>query len=181
MRKSIRPGTIESKIYLIRGQKVMLDKDLASLYGVPTKRLKEQVKRNLRRFPADFMFQLTWKEWDSLRSHFATLDTAGKDGGSKRGKHAKYLPYAFSENGVAMLSSVLNSEGAIEVNIQIMRTFTRIREILLSHKDLALKLNALERKTSDHDKKFEIVFQIIRKLVAEPPPEEPKPQIGFHT
>ena len=158
---------IERKIYLIRSQKVMLDSDLAKLYGVPIKRLNEQVRRNLKRFPVDFMFQLTKEESDSLRSQIASL----KDG---RGEHRKYLPYAFTENGVAMLSSVLNSERAIDVNIQIMRTFTKLREMLLTHKDLQKKIEELERK---YDTQFKVVFDAIRQLMA--PPEPKKRKIGF--
>lgn len=158
---------IERKIYLIRSQKVMLDSDLAKLYGVQIKRLNEQVRRNLKRFPADFMFQLTKEETNSLRSQAATL----KNG---RGEHRKYLPYAFTENGVAMLSSVLNSERAIEVNIQIMRTFIKLREMLLTHKDLQRKIEDLEKK---YDAQFKVVFDAIRQLVS--PPEPKKKKIGF--
>jgi phage regulator Rha-like protein len=158
---------IERKIYLIRSHKVMLDSDLAKLYGVPIKRLNEQVRRNLKRFPVDFMFQLTKDEADSLRSQIASL----KNG---RGEHRKYLPYAFTENGVAMLSSVLNSERAIDVNIQIMRTFTKLREMLLTHKDLQKKIEELERK---YDTQFKVVFDAIRQLMA--PPEPKKRKIGF--
>ena len=140
IQKSISPVPVEiiqSKIYLIRGQKVILDRDLAELYGVSTRRLKEQVRRNSKRFPGDFMFALTWEETESLRSQIATL---------KRGGHIKYLPFAFTEQGVAMLSSVLNSDRAIEVNIQIMRVFTKLREMMATHKDLARKIEDLERK-----------------------------------
>ncbi|HEX9972418.1 MAG TPA: ORF6N domain-containing protein [bacterium] len=119
---------VESKIYSIREQKVMLDRDLAELYGVETKVLNQGVKRNIRRFPEDFMFQLTKDEYDSLRSQIVTLEG--------RGKHSKYLPYAFTENGVAMLSSVLNSERAIQVNIQIMRVFTKLRSMLREYEEL---------------------------------------------
>jgi hypothetical protein len=152
---------IQSKIYLIRGHKVMLDKELAELYGVPTRELKQQVRRNLKRFPADdFMFELTWEEADSLRSHFVTL---------KRGEHIKYLPFAFTEQGVAMLSSVLNSDRAIEINIQIMRVFTKLREIMISHKDLARKIEDLERnfqeKFQEHDKKIILIFNAIKELL----------------
>ncbi|MBF0504512.1 MAG: ORF6N domain-containing protein [Candidatus Omnitrophica bacterium] len=154
---------IQSKIYLIRGQKVMLDKDLAELYGVPTRVLKQQVRRNLKRFPADdFMFEFTWEEAGSLRSQFVTL---------KRGEHIKYLPYAFTEQGVAMLSSVLNSDRAIEVNIQIIRVFTKLREIMASHKDLARKIEDLERKFQEkfqeHDKKIVLVFNAIKELLVD--------------
>lgn len=155
---------IEKKILLIRGHKAMLDSDLAVLYGVTTKRLNEQVRRNLRRFPEDFMFQLTPEEAESLRSQFAT---------SKRGGR-RYLPYAFTEQGVAMLSSVLNSERAIEVNILIMRAFVKLREMIASHKGLAKKLDELEKK---YDAQFKIVFDAIRQLMATPEPKEKK--IGF--
>jgi phage regulator Rha-like protein len=144
----------------------MLDSDLAHLYEVPVKRINEQVRRNPKRFPPDFMFQLTSEEFDSLRSQIATL----KHG---RGQHRKYLPYAFTEQGVAMLSSVLNSERAIEVNVEIMRAFVRLREMIASHKDLARRLNDLERK---YDTKFKIVFDAIRELMA---PTKPKHRIGF--
>jgi phage regulator Rha-like protein len=163
---------IERAILLIRGHKVLLDRDLAELYGVPTKRLNEQVRRNLRRFPEDFMFQLTADEATALRSQFATL----KHG---RGQHRKYLPYAFTEQGVAMLSSILNSDRAIEVNIAIMRAFVRLRGILSTHKDLARKLADLERKLGEHDEKFQIVFEAIRQLMA-PPATPPRRRIGFH-
>ena len=133
---------IQSKIYLIRGRKVMLDKELAELYGVSTGRLKQQVRRNLKRFPSDFAFELTWEEAEEIASrlHFAILN---------KGQNIKYLPFAFSEQGVAMLSSVLNSDRAIEVNIQIMRVFTKLREIMSSHKDLARKIEDLEKKFQD--------------------------------
>ena len=132
----------------------MLDTDLADLYGIGIKRLNEQVKRNIKRFPEDFMFQLSHQEVTVLRSQFATL----KDG---RGQHRKYLPYAFTEQGVAMLSSVLSSDRAIEVNIHIMRVFVRLREIVAEHKDLAHKLDELEKK---YDAQFRIVFDAIRQI-----------------
>ena len=153
----------------------MLDRDLAKLYGVPTKRLKEQVKRNIKRFPEDFMLELTMQELEILRSQFATSSWGGE----------RYPPYAFTEQGVAMLSSVLNSERAIEVNITIMRAFVRLREILLTHKDLAAKIAALELKYKNHDMKLSeydkhitAIFEAIRQLMA-PPPEPPKRKIGF--
>jgi len=158
---------IEKTILLIRGHKVMLDMVLAELYGVSTKRLNEQVRRNLKRFPNDFMFQLNEEEYDSLRSHFATLDTG-------RGKHRKYLPLAFTEQGVAMLSSVLTSERAIEVNIEIMRAFVKIRQLLLSNKELARKLEQLEKK---YDHQFKAVFDAIKELMKTPDPKQRK--IGF--
>jgi phage regulator Rha-like protein len=163
---------IEKAILLIRGQKVMLDKDLALLYSVQAKVLNQAVKRNLSRFPDDFMFQLTAEEGESLRSQIVTLKAG-------RGQHRKYLPYAFTEQGVAMLSSVLNSDRAIEVNIAIMRAFVRLREIMSTHKDLARKLAELERKLGKHDEKFAVVFEAIRQLMA-PPVAPAKPRIGFH-
>ncbi len=151
---------IQSKIYLIRGRKVMLDQDLAELYGTDTGRLKEQVRRNIKRFPSDFLFELTRMEVNSLRPQIAAL---------KRGKHLKYLPYAFTEQGIAMLSSVLHSERAVQVNIQIMRVFVMLKEMLLSHKDLARKIEDLERKFqgkfSDQDKKINLVFDAIKELL----------------
>jgi hypothetical protein len=158
---------IEKKILFINGQKVLLDSDLAALYGVTTKRLNEQVSRNLKRFPADFMYQLSQEEFESLRSHFATLNKG-------RGKHRKYTPYVFTEQGIAMLSSVLNSDRAIAVNIQIMRTFVKLREMMSSHKDLARKLSALEKK---YDGQFQIVFEAIKQLIEVE--EKPKKKIGY--
>ncbi len=163
--KSLVPvEIIERKILLIRGKKVILDADLAELYGVETKALKRSVKRNIDRFPEDFLIQITSEEFESLRYHFGT---------SKRGG-VRYLPYAFTENGVTMLSSILNSKRSIQVNIQIMRTFTRLREIMASHKDLARRLDELEKK---YDGQFKIVFDALRALVA--PPVKPKRKIGF--
>ena len=158
---------IEKKILLINGQKCMLDSDLAALYGVTTKRLNEQVRRNLKRFPADFLYQLSQEEYESLRSHFATLKNS-------RGKHRKYMPYVFTEQGIAMLSSVLNSDRAIEVNIQIMRAFVKLREMMSSHKDLTRKLAELEKK---YDGQFQIVFEAIQQLIEVE--EKPKRKIGF--
>jgi len=168
-REFIPEEVIERKILMIRGHKVMLDRDLAELYGVSTKRLNEQVKRNIKRFPEDFMFRLTWKEAESSRSQIATL---------KKGENIKYLPYAFTEQGVAMLSSVLNSERAIQVNIVIMRTFVRLKQILSMNKELAYKLAELEHKIEKHDGDIQAIFEAIRRLMA-PPPIKPKPQIGF--
>ncbi len=147
---------IEDKIYLIRCEKVMFDRDLAELYGVPAKRLNEQVKRNRERFPEDFMFRLTREEHSALRSHYATL---------KRGQHTKYLPLAFSENGVAMLSSVLNSPRAIHVNIQIMRTFTRIRKLLSSHKEILRRLDRLETGQAGQGEQIVQIFQVIKTIL----------------
>ena len=158
---------IEKRIFLFRGQRVMLDTDLAELYRVTTKRLNERVRRNIKRFPSDFMFQLTKEEEESLRSQIATLK-----GG--RGQHRKYQPYVFTEQGVAMLSSVLNSERAVQVNIEIMRAFVRLRELMSTHKDLARKLETLEKK---YDAQFKVVFDAIRQLMTQPEPRKRK--IGF--
>ncbi len=165
MKQLIPSERIESKILLLRGKKVMLDRDLAALYGVPTKRLNEQVKRNRKRFPEDFMFQLTGKEKSevvAICDHLKSL------------KYSPTLPYAFTEQGVAMLSSVLNSDRAIQVNIQIMRTFTKLREMLLTHADLKRKIETMERK---YDQRFRIVFKVLRSLL-EPPTRKMK-EIGF--
>ena len=166
--KLITHEIIEQKIFLIKRHKVMLDRDLAKLYGVSTKRLNEQVKRNMKRFPSDFMFQLTKKESLSLRSQNAT---------SKRGGR-RYSPYTFTEQGVAMLSTVLNSERAIQVNIAIMRVFVKLRQMLLAHKELAYKLNQLERKVEKHDAEIQAIFEAIRQLMVVP--KKPKRRIGFH-
>jgi len=157
---------IERSIFLIRGHKVLLDVHLAALYGVTTKRLNEQVRRNRSRFPEDFMFQLTPEEAASLRSQFAT---SNKGRGGRR-----YAPYAFTEQGVAMLSTVLNSERAIQVNIEIMRAFVRLRRMLASNAQMARKLVDLESK---YDAQFKVVFDAIRQLMA--PPEPKKKKIGF--
>ena len=164
---------IENKILMIRGKKVMLDSGLAQLYEVPTKSLNLAVKRNLARFPEDFMFRLTTKEAEGLRFQFET---------SKPGRGGRrYLPFVFTQEGVAMLSSVLNSKRAISVNIQIMRVFAKLRELMISHKDLARKIEDLERKYREHDEKFILVFEAIKKLLNKPEePSESKPPIGFH-
>ena len=176
---------VVSKIFLIRSKKVMLDKDLADLYGVETKVLNQAVKRNLERFPADFMFQLNkqeaeiWKSQieisnlrhqigtSSLRSQIVTL----KNG---RGQHIKYLPYVFTEQGMAMLSSVLNSKRAIQVNIQIIRTFTQLRELLMTNKELRIKIENMEKK---YDTKLKRVFDVLKQLLMQE--NKPKNQIGF--
>ncbi len=162
---------IENKILIIREKKVMLDRDLADLYGVETKYLKRQVRRNLTRFPFDFMFQLSKEEFEDWRCQIGTSNFSDKMG-------LRYPPYAFTEQGVAMISSVLNSEKAINVNIQIMRAFTKLRELMISHKDIARKIETMERKFKKHDQKFEIVFKAIRQLLN--PPEKTKKSIGFH-
>jgi hypothetical protein len=158
---------VRGEIYLIHGQKVLLDKDLAELYGVETKRLNEQVRRNISRFPDDFMFQLNADEYAALRSQFATLKTG-------RGGHRKYLPCVFTEQGVAMLSSVLNSERAVQVNITIMRAFVQMHEIAASNRMLARRLDELEKK---YDGQFNVIFDAIRQLMA--PPVKGEKQIGF--
>lgn len=164
--EAIPQQVIESNIFIIQGKKVMLDRDLAMLYGVETKALNQAVRRNIVRFPDDFMFQLTKEEAkDLLRSQIVTL---------KRGQHFKYLPYAFTENGVAMLSSVLNSERAIAVNIQIMRTFTKIREMLATHKELKQKVEEMEKK---YDYQFKVVFDAIKQLIE--PSQKSTKRIGF--
>lgn len=160
--------TIEQAIYLIRGEKVMLDRDLASLYGVETKMLNRAVKRNLQRFPPDFMFQLTRDEAEALRCQ---IGTSNKGRGGRR-----YLPLVFTEQGVAMLSSVLNSERAVIVNIEIMRAFVSLRQMLASNTELARRLDELESK---YDKQFKIVFDAIRHLMATPVREQK--EIGFRS
>ena len=159
---------ITRAILLIRGQKVLLDTDLAELYGVETKALNRAVKRNFGRFPDDFMIQLTVEEAERLRFQIGTLKTG-------RGRHRKYRPYAFTEQGVAMLSSVLRSERAVRVNIEIMRAFVQLRQMLSSHADLARKLAALEKK---YDAQFKVVFDAIRELTTPPEPTR-KRRIGF--
>jgi len=157
---------IESKIFIVRGKKVLLNSDLAVLYGVETKMLNRAVKRNMERFPEDFMFQLIKEEYtELLRCQFGTL---------KRGQHSKYLPYAFTENGVAMLSSVLNSKRAIQVNIQIMRTFTKIKEMMVTHKELKNKIEEMEKK---YDYQFTVVFEAIKQLIE--PSQKTRKRIGF--
>jgi hypothetical protein len=165
----IPPERIGSAIRLVRGQKVLLDNDLAQLYGVETRVLNQAVKRNAERFPEDFMFQLSADEaeaWLRSRSQFVIL---------KRGENLKYRPYAFTEQGVAMLSSVLHSDRAVRVNIEIMRAFVQLRQLLASNADLARKLEMLEKK---YDVRFRIVFDALRQLMS--PPARPKREIGFH-
>ena len=159
---------IAQRILLIRGQRVMLDRDLAELYEVAAKAFIQAVKRNLSRCQDDFMFQLTKQEFDSLRSQFVTSNRGGR----------RYLPYVFTEQGVAMLSSVLRSERAIHVNIAIMRAFAKLREVLSAHKELSQKLDDLERKIQGHDKEIKTIFDAIRLLMA-PPPKLSKKRIGF--
>ncbi len=159
---------IQKSIFLIRGQKVLLDMDLAELYGVETRSLVQAVKRNIGRFPSDFVFQLDKDEYDSLRSQIVM--SKGKGG-------RRYFPYAFTEQGVAMLSSVLRSKRAIQVNVAIMRAFVKLREILSTHKELAHKLSELEDHLKDHDEQIQTIFEAIRQLMT--PPEGPRKRIGF--
>jgi hypothetical protein len=176
MKDLVSVERIEDSIFQIRGKRVMLDIDLARLYRVPTKVLNQAIKRNMKRFPGDFMFRLTEIEKREVVTNCDHLGTL---------KFSPYFPYAFTEQGVAMLSSVLNSERAIRVNIAIMRAFVRMREILLTHKDLAAKITALELKYKNHDirlseydKHIMAIFEAIKKLMA-PPPEKPRRMIGF--
>ncbi len=170
-------------IYLIRKEKVMLDSDLAKLYGVETKRLKEAVRRNISRFPKDFMFELTLEEYRSLRTQFATLEKFPDNPElvSKKGKHSKFVPMVFTEQGVAMLSSVLNSQRAIRVNIAIMRAFVQIRHIALTNKDLQRKINKLEEsvnaKFNHYDDKIKLIFEAIKQLIKTE--TKPKNPLGF--
>ena len=166
---AIPQEVVEQKIYLIRGQRVMIDKDLAFLYGVSTKALNQAVKRNIRRFPDDFMFRLGRSEKDELVTicdRFSRL------------KHSTAMPYAFTEQGVAMLSGILNSERAILVNIAIMRAFVKLRQLLSTNKELAGKLKELEHKVEKHDTEIHAIFEAIRQLMA--PPDKPRRSIGFH-
>lgn len=161
---------IESRILLMRGRKVMLDSDLAELYGVTTKRLNEQVKRNKHRFPADFTFQLTPEETKSLRSQTAT---------SNRGRGGRrYRPYAFTEHGAIMVASALNTHRAIEVSIYVVRAFVKLREMLSTQKELARKLAQLEKRIEAHDEEITALFEAIRQLME--PSEVPSKRIGFH-
>ena len=180
----IAEGAIVNKIYWIRGQKVMLDRDLAELYGVETKYLKKAVKRNIDRFPEDFMFELSKEEFENWRCQNGTSNLDGdKKGlrfqiGTSSWGGARYAPYAFTEQGVAMLSSVLNSARAITVNIQIIRIFTRMREMLLNYKDIQLKLEQLERQTLQNTEDIQSVFAYLRQLLV-PVEQVERERIGF--
>ena len=159
---------IMTKILVIRGKKVMIDRDLAELYGVTTKSLNQQVKRNIKRFPADFMFQLTEEEKLEVVTkcdHLAVL------------KFSPQLPYVFTEHGAVMLASVLNSDRAIEVNVQIVRIFTRMRELLISNQEILLKLEQLERKVSSHDDDIKVIFKYLKQMINQP--DKPRPRVGF--
>jgi len=159
---------IVDKIHLVRGQKVMIDNDLAALYGVETKRLKEQVNRNLKRFPSHYMFELTLEENEILRSQNATL---------KPGAHSKYIPYAFTEHGVLMLANVLKSGRAIEMSIKVIDVFVKLREMLLTHKDILLKLELLEKQVLQNSVEIQTIFKALKQLLN--PPVEQRKRIGF--
>ena len=173
---AVAVDAIAERIAILRGQRVIVDVDLAALYGVPTKRLNEQVRRNAERFPVDFMFQLAPEEWEALRSQIATLKTG-------RGQHRKYLPYAFTEHGAIMAATVLNSSRAVEVSIYVVRAFVQLRELLAGHKELAKRLDQLEarleRKLTTQDQAIAGILEAIRELMK--PPETKKRPIGFLT
>ena len=168
MGELIPEEVIEKRIFLIRGKKVMIDRDLAELYDVETKYLNRQVKRNKERFPEEFMFQLMASEKDELVTNWHRFESM---------KHSSALPYAFTEHGVAMLASVLNSDIAVKISITIIKTFVKLREVLSAHKELAYKLDELEHKIEKHDVDIQAIFEAIRRLMT-PLPIKPKPQIG---
>lgn len=181
--------SVEHAILFLRGQRVLLDEDLARLYDVKVKNLNKAVQRNRARFPADFMFRLNREEWNSLRCQIGTLNPAGQPAlpglrsqivtlKTGRGQHRKYLPYAFTEQGIAMLSSVLRSDRAVQVNIEIMRAFVRLRQILAVNAELARRLDELEKRVGGHDDQFLNVIRAIRQLM-EPPASPKKGRIGF--
>lgn len=183
---AIADEQIADNIYYIRGQKVMLDADLALLYGIPTKRLKEQVKRNIDRFPERFVFELTKEEYDSLRSHFATLKNGAYTEGleateiiaTKRGGHSKYMPYAFTEHGILMLANVLKSGRAIEMSIKIIDVFVKMRELLFMQKDMLLQLERLEQQVLLNSNDIGLLFETVKKML-KPPPEPPRNPVEY--
>ena len=166
---AITDERVISKIYLLRGHKIMFDFDLAEMYGVETRRLNEQVKRNIERFPEDFMFQLTEEEFENLKSQNATSSWGGR----------RKPPYAFTEHGDLMLSSVLNSPISIQVNIKIMRVYAKLREMLLTHKDILLQLEKLEKQVTQNSEEIQVIFSALKELIN--PPQEPRKKIGFKT
>lgn len=166
---AISDEIITSKIYMARDQKVMLDHDLAELYQVETKRINEQIKRNKERFPDDFMFQLSKKEWNNLKSQNATSSWGGR----------RTSPFVFTEHGVLMLSSVLRSDRAIAVNIHIMRVYTKLRELLISHKDLLLGFEELKKRVSNQDERIELVFDYLTEFITKEDEKEPIRKVGF--
>jgi hypothetical protein len=168
---SIPDEVIINQIYYIRGQKVMLDRDLSVLYGVETKRLKEAVKRNIQRFPGDFMFEMTKQEFENWRTQFAT---------SKEDKQGlRYAPFCFTEQGVTMLSCILNSDRAIKVNIQVIRIFTRIRQALIDNTELRLEIEQIKHKLGNHSKNIELVFQYLDELLEKKEKPAPRKKIGY--
>lgn len=184
----LREENIASIIYMIRGEKVMIDTDLASLYGIENRLLKQAVRRNLSRFPEDFLFELTHEEYNSLRSQFEILkNLSNKDLESgninKRGKHSKYTAFAFTEQGVAMLSGILNSERAISVNIAIMRTFVQMRKLMFSNAELSQRVGDLERLMNEHLEDYgsdiQDIYEALRQLMRDQDEEEPRRPIGF--
>jgi phage regulator Rha-like protein len=168
---AIPDEVVMSKIYSVRGQKVMLDRDLAELYGVETKRLKESVRRNINRFPLDFMFELTKEEFSNWRTQFATSNS------DRMG--LRVPPFAFTEHGVLMLASVLNSEKAIQVNIQIVRIFTRIREAFTDNQSIKLEIEEIKKKLENQDKNIELVFTYLDELIERQENPTPRPSVGF--
>jgi predicted RNA-binding protein YlqC (UPF0109 family) len=184
MGKLVKQDVVQQKIFLVRDKKVMFSVHLAKLYGVEAKVLMQAVKRNIKRFPEDFMFQLTWEEAISLRSQIVTLNIQELENSRshivtlKRGKHIKYLPYAFTELGVAMLSSVLKSERAIQINMAIMRAFVRIREMFAENNELAQEVKEHGKILGEHGRHITAIYQLIDELMA-PPEEKPKRKIGF--
>ena len=162
---------VESRVFMVRGYRVMLDSDLAEIYGVTTKRLLEQMRRNADRFPKDFTFQLEREEFVDLRSQIATLKLG-------RGRHRKYLPYVFTEHGTLMLASVLSSPRAVEMSIYVVRAFVRLREMIVDNKELAAKLAELEYRVTEHDESLAVLVDAVRQLM-EPPPAPERPRIGF--
>ena len=181
LRISIPDEAVIQKIYVIRGVKIMIDRDLAEMYGVETKVLKQSVKRNISRFPHDFMFELSVKEFEILRSQFVTSRLADENSGWGGNR---YLPMAFTEQGVAMLSSILNSDRAIQVNIQIIRIFTRMRELLSAHKDILQKLEQIEAKDIEQDEKILLIFDCLKQLEKTRQDQieyQNRPRVGFKT
>ncbi len=173
---------VDNAILEIRGQKVILSHDLAALYGVSTRRLNEQVRRNSGRFPPDFMFQLSWDETQKLRSESDVADEGGlrsQFATLKRGKHHKYRPYAFTEHGAVMAATILNTPRAIEVSVFVVRAFVRLSRVAANYRQLALRLGELEAKFASHDKNFQIVFDALRRLMQPPEHEKKKRRIGF--
>jgi hypothetical protein len=166
----IADEVIINKIYTIRGKKVMIDRDLAELYAVETKVLKQAVRRNANRFPSDFMFEMNKKEFKNWRSQIVSSTKGAKMG-------LRYAPFCFTEQGATMLSCILNTQRAVAVNIQIIRIFTKLREMLVSHKDILLKLEQLEKKVTGHDEDIQMIFEALKQLLD--PPQKPRSRIGY--